>query len=132
MNTFSPLDLVRAHRWSNAFFTTYALSLSCFEAVILDALVRQEVERTLVLADVAGVGAAVAEYGSRCAGRMYEIEPAVVEHGCFHPKFAALTSSTEACLVIGSGNLTFRRWGSNLECLEHLHANFAAEKLRPA
>lgn len=65
MKTFSALDLIQAHRWSNAFFTTYALSLSFFEAVVLDGLVRQNVERTLILADVTGVSAAVAEYGSR-------------------------------------------------------------------
>ena len=127
MRTFSALDLIQAHEWSNAFFTTYALSLSFFEAVILDGLVRQNVERTLVLADVVGVSAAVAEYGSRCAGRVYEIEPVVVERGCFHPKFMALTSSTEAHLVVGSGNLTFGGWGANLECVEHLHPGVASE-----
>jgi hypothetical protein len=127
MNTFSPLDLIGAHQWSNSFFTTYALSLSFFEAVVLDALVRQNVERTLIMADVTGVSAAVAEYGSRCAGRVYEIEPVAVTHGCFHPKFMVLTSSTEAHLVVGSGNLTFGGWGSNLECIEHLHPGVAAE-----
>jgi hypothetical protein len=35
-----PLDLVSAHPWRRVAFTTYALSLSFFEAVILDALVR--------------------------------------------------------------------------------------------
>jgi hypothetical protein len=127
MNTFAPLDLIRAHQWSNSFFTTYSLSLSFFEAVVLDALVRQNVERTLILADVTGVRAAVAEYGSRCAGRVYEIEPVAVEHGCFHPKFLALTSPTEAHIVVSSGNLTFGGWGSNLECIEHLHPGVAAD-----
>ena len=36
----APLDLVSAHPWQRVTFTTYALSLSFFEAVILDALVR--------------------------------------------------------------------------------------------
>jgi len=36
----APLDLISAHPWRRAAFTTYALSLSFFEAVILDALVR--------------------------------------------------------------------------------------------
>jgi hypothetical protein len=127
MDTFSPLDLIRAHPWSHSFFTTYALSLSFFEAVVLDALVRQNVERTLILADIDGVRTAVAEYGSRCAGRVYEVEPVAVDHGCFHPKLMALTSATEAHLVVGSGNLTFGGWGSNLECVEHLHPGVAGD-----
>src|SRR5580698_9125726 len=105
METFSTLDLIGAHDWSQSFFTTYALSLSFFESVVLDVLVRQNVERTLILADVNGVRAAVDEYGSRCAGRVYEVEPVAVERGCFHPKLLALTSPTEARLVVGSGNL---------------------------
>jgi hypothetical protein len=127
MDTFTPLELIRAHPWSHSFFTTYALSLSFFEAVVLDALVRQNVERTVILADVDGVRAALAEYGSRCAGRVYEVEPVAVAHGCFHAKLMALTSSTEAHLVVGSGNLTFGGWGSNLECVEHLHPGIAGD-----
>jgi hypothetical protein len=127
MDTFTPLELIRAHPWSHSFFTTYALSLSFFEAVVLDALVRQNVERTVILADVDGVRAALAEYGSRFAGRVYEVEPVAVAHGCFHPKLMALTSSTEAHLVVGSGNLTFGGWGSNLECVEHLHPGIAGD-----
>jgi hypothetical protein len=38
--TLAPLDLMSAHPWAPAAFTTYALSLSFFEAVLLDALVR--------------------------------------------------------------------------------------------
>jgi hypothetical protein len=126
MNSFSSLELIRAHQWTGAFFTTYALSLSFFEAVVLDALVRQGVERILIMADVTGVSAAVSEEGVRSAGRAYQVEPVAVSGGCFHPKMLVLTSSTEAHLVISSGNLTFGGWGSNLECVEHLHAGVSA------
>ena len=34
-------DLVGAAQWTTATFTTYALSLSFFEAVVLDLLVRR-------------------------------------------------------------------------------------------
>jgi hypothetical protein len=51
MNVLSPLDLIRANQWSQSFFATYAVSMSFFKAVVLDALVRQNVERTLILAD---------------------------------------------------------------------------------
>ena len=132
MDTFPPLDLIRAHPWTHSLFTTYALSLSFFEAVVLDAFVRQNVERTLILADIDGVRAAIAEYGSRCAGRVYEVEPVAVDDGCFHPKLMALTSPTEAHLVVGSGNLTFGGWGSNLECVEHLHPGVAGDAFHDA
>jgi hypothetical protein len=37
---FAPLELISAHPWRRVAFTTYALSLSFFEAVMLDAHVR--------------------------------------------------------------------------------------------
>jgi hypothetical protein len=48
----APLELVSAHPWRRVVFTTYALSLSFFEAVILDALVRGGGRESLILADV--------------------------------------------------------------------------------
>ena len=129
MNSLSSLELIRSHEWTRSFFTTYALSLSFFEAVVLDALVRQGVEQALIMADVTGVAAALSEEGVRSAGRAYQVEPVAVSHGCFHPKLVVLTSPTEAHLLISSGNLTFGGWGSNLECVEHLHAGVSAEAL---
>jgi hypothetical protein len=127
MRVFSSLDLIQAHQWSSSFFTTYALSLSFFEAVVLDSLVRQGVEDNLILADVEGVRGAMAEHGARNVGRTYDVEPVAVEHGCFHPKLMVLISPTEAHVVIGSGNLTFGGWGTNFECVEHLHPAFAGD-----
>jgi hypothetical protein len=132
MNSFSSLELIRSHGWTRSFFTTYALSLSFFEAVVLDALVRQGVEQTLIMADVAGVAAALSEEGVRSAGRAYQVEPVAVSHGCFHAKLVVLTSQAESHLLIGSGNLTFGGWGSNLECVEHLHPGVSAEALNDA
>lgn len=132
MRNFSPLELIRSHGWSSAFFTTYSLSLAYFEAVILDALVRQNVRQNFILADVVGVRAALSEHGARFAGRSYQVEPVAVEHGCFHAKMMALTAPDEAHLVIGSGNITVGGWGSNLECIEHLHAGFAADAFEDA
>jgi hypothetical protein len=105
-------------------FTTYALSLSFFEAVVQDALIRGN-EGTpcqcIVIADVEGVRNAISEQGARGVGREYQVEPVEVEGGpVFHPKIVALTSPTQSHLVIGSGNLTFGGWGGNLEAFEHL------------
>jgi hypothetical protein len=72
------------------------------------------------------------ELGAQSVGRAYEIEPVSVIGGCFHPKLLSVTSKDDAHLVIGSGNLTFGGWGSNLECVEHLHPSFAADAFTDA
>src|SRR5262245_50883754 len=72
---FAPLDLISAHPWRRAAFTTYALSLSFFEAVILDALVRGGGREAVILADVDGVRVALGEQGARRVGKDYDVEP---------------------------------------------------------
>jgi hypothetical protein len=124
---FTPTDLVRSSAWDRLLFTTYALSLSFFEAVILDQILRSQSGEALVLADVDGVRAALSEYGARVVGREYQLEPIRVNTGYFHPKLMTLLGKNDAHLVIGSGNLTFGGWGLNLECAEHLHYSFAAD-----
>lgn len=126
MSALSQLDLIQSHRWSRLLFTTYALSLSFFEAVILDRVLRQQIRSCTVLADVSGIRASMDEIGSTSAGKTYDLEPVAVKNGCFHPKLLALLSGDEVALAITSGNLTFGGWGSNLECIEYLHPSFAS------
>ena len=38
--SLAPLDLVSVDAWHRVTFTTYALSLSFFEAIVLDRLIR--------------------------------------------------------------------------------------------
>ncbi|CCW17293.1 hypothetical protein EBBID32_16320 [Sphingobium indicum BiD32] len=124
----NPLDLISAAPWKRAVFTTYALSLSFFEAVLLDALLRGGGRNALILADPEGVRAGLSEEGARRVGRDYEIEPvACGNHGVFHAKVGALFAEDDAHLLVGSGNLTFAGWGGNLELVEHLHPSFAAD-----
>lgn len=124
----NPSDLVSAAPWTRVAFTTYALSLSFFEAVILDALLRGGGRNTLILSDPEGVRAGLSEEGARRVGRDYEIEPvACLNRGLFHPKIGVFLQSDDAHLLIGSGNLTFSGWGGNLEQIEHLHPSFAAD-----
>ena len=126
-----PVDLVEAHPWQSVVFTTYALSLSFFEAVILDALVRGGgASQALVLADVDGVRASISEQGAHRVGKEYEVEPIAVTSGVFHPKVSVFISTDECHVLVGSGNLTFGGWGSNCEVLEHLHAGFAVDAIR--
>lgn len=122
-------DLIASHTWQKAYFTTYALSLSFFEAVILDALVRGNSGGALILADVNGVRASLSERGAQRVGKDYDIEPVAVDGGVFHPKISVLLSTTECHVLVGSGNLTFGGWGANCEILEHLHPSFAADAI---
>jgi len=124
----NPLDLISAAPWKRAAFTTYALSLSFFEAVLLDALLRGGSRNALILADPEGVRAGLSEEGARRVGRDYEIEAvACANQGVFHAKVGALFGDDDAHLLVGSGNLTFAGWGGNLELVEHLHPSFAAD-----
>lgn len=128
----SPLELIAAHPWRRTAFTTYALSLAFFEAVVLDALVRGGAREATIFADVDGVRAALCEEGARRAGRDYEVEPVKVSRGVFHPKVTVLTGEDQSHLLVGSGNLTFGGWGANLEVIEHLHPSFAADAFEDA
>jgi hypothetical protein len=104
----TPRWIIGAHPWQKAIFTTYSLSLSFFEAVILDQLVRGGGRSALILSDVDGVRGALSEHGARRAGKEYDIEPIAVSAGVFHPKITALVGQGECHLIVGSGNLTSR------------------------
>lgn len=124
----NPVDLISSAPWTRVVFSTYALSLSFFEAVILDALLRGRARGALILSDLEGVRAALSEEGARRVGRDYEIAPVVCNRpGVFHPKVSVLANEVEVHLLVGSGNLTFSGWGGNLEVIEHLHPSFAAD-----
>lgn len=122
-----PLEVVAAAPWQRVIFTTYALSLSFFEAVVLDRLVRGGGRNALILADPEGIRFGLSEQGACRAGREYELEPVACRTGAFHPKISAFLGAEDAHLLISSGNLTFGGWGMNLETIEHLHPSFAAE-----
>jgi hypothetical protein len=128
----SPLDLIEAHPWRSAVFTTYSLSLSFFEALVLDRLVRGGGRGAFILSDLDGVRGALSEQGARRAGREYDVEPVSVHTGVFHPKLTVLIGEGDCHLLVGSGNLTFGGWGGNLEVFEHVHAGFAVDAIRDA
>lgn len=127
-----PLDLVSAAPWRSVSFTTFALSLSFFEAVVLDRLIRGGGQSALILADPEGIRSGLSEEGARRAGRDYEIEPIECRTGVFHPKLSVFEAPDDLHLLVGSGNLTFGGWGGNLEVTEHLHPSFAADAIDDA
>lgn len=126
----SPLAVSSAAPWSRVVFTTYALSLTFFETVVLDALTRARAREVTILSDLEGVRCSLGEKGVRGAGRDYQLEPVAVSGGVFHPKISAFVADDDAMLIVGSGNLTFGGWAGNLEVVEHLHPSFAASAFR--
>lgn len=125
----NPLDLISGAPWRSVAFTTYALSLAFFEAVILDRLIRGGGRQALILADPEGVRSGLSEEGARRAGRDYNIEPVACTTGVFHPKMSVFASDDDTHILVGSGNLTFGGWGGNMEVVEHLHPSFAADAI---
>jgi len=128
----NPIELVSAGPWRQAVFTTYALSLAFFEAVILDRLVRGGARQATIFADPEGIRAALQEQGARGTGRDYELEALACTTGAFHAKVSSFVSDDDCHLLVGSGNLTFGGWGGNLELFVHLHPSFAADAFHDA
>src|SRR5438477_9582121 len=94
--TLAPHHLVSAHDWQRVTFTTYALSLSFFEAVILDALIRGGAREALILADVHGIRASLSEQGAQRVGKDYNVEPVSVSSSyAFHPKISVLSDEDD-------------------------------------
>lgn len=122
-NSIAPLDLIAAHAWRRATFTTYSFSASFAEAVLIEALMRQGVTEITILTDPLGYRMALRERGAVRIGREYVVHPVAVRQGCFHPKLMVLEADDATHVTVGSGNLTFGGWSANLECVEHLHAN---------
>ena len=83
MNSCAPPTSSPRIDWERVTFTTYALSLSFFEAVILDALIRGGARQALILADVEGVRASLSEQGAQRVGKDYDVEPVAVSSGRF-------------------------------------------------
>ena len=118
---FAPRDLLLAQRWSSLLFTTYSLSLSFLESVVVSAVARSYRGLT-VLTDIEGYRASLADAGAVGAGRNYDVVPIEVKpHGVFHPKVGVLIDDEGTIrATVGSGNLTFGGWGYNTEVLEVL------------
>lgn len=119
---FGPRDLLLAQRWSSLLFTTYSLSLSFVESVVVSAVAR-DYRGLTVLADIEGYRASLADVGAAGAGRNYNIVPVEAQpSGVFHPKIGIFTDADGIVrATVGSGNLTFGGWGYNTELVEVLN-----------
>jgi HKD family nuclease len=112
------LDVVEGGKWNKALFTTYALSLSFFESILLRALRQVGCQEIWVISDVQGYKASLIERRSHSIGHDYRLIPIRLGKGVFHPKCIYLAGPDEDVIAIGSGNLTFGGFGRNLEVLE--------------
>lgn len=115
----SPLSAISGRSWDSAVFTTYALSLSFVEAMLLPALDTAKCRDVSILVDAHGYRDSLAEQLLSRAGHRYRIIPIQgIEQGIFHPKVALLSHPEEDLLLVGSGNLTYGGWGGNWELVE--------------
>jgi len=85
------------------------LSLSFFEAVILDALIRAGGREALILADVDGVRASLSERGAQRVGKDYEVEPVSVSKGVRTKPLAAADAAECVLRGISSGSFGHRK-----------------------
>lgn len=118
--TSSLSDVLAGQRWEKALFTTYSLSLTFFESIVLRTLHEVECREIWVVADVEGYRSSLMERGSHGVGYEYHLVPIGLRNGVFHPKCCYLAGPDNDLLVVGSGNLTFGGFGRNLEVIEVL------------
>lgn len=116
----SVLDVIDGGKWERALFTTYALSLSFFESILLRSLRRVGCQETWVITDVQGYRDSLIERRSQGVGQEFRLVPVSLKEGVFHPKCIYLAGGTFDVLLVGSGNLTFGGFGRNLEVIEVL------------
>jgi hypothetical protein len=113
-----PKEVLASRRWRSAFFTTYTLSLTFFETIVLRALRQQGCENVWVLVDGAGYRTSLMERRSPRIGQEYHLVPVTLPAGVFHPKVWYLAGDDGDVLCVGSGNLTFGGIGRNVEVME--------------
>ena len=117
----APIELLGGEPWTSAFFTTYALSLTFFEAVVLRELRRVGCEEIWIFVDADGYRTSLAERRAFRVGQEYRVIPIAMPKGVFHPKCTFLASAKTELLLVGSGNITFGGFGRNLEVMDVIY-----------
>src|SRR5665213_2374000 len=99
-----PIDILASGPWRSATFTTFALSLSFFESVVLRQLRTARCREVTVFVDPFGYRNSLIERQLIGAGCSYRLIPVAAPDGAFHLKFCYLQSEVRAdgdCLLIG-------------------------------
>lgn len=117
--TVAPHDIIANGEWDCVLFTTYALSLSFFEAHLLrQGLKKNGCREIWIIADAEGYAQSLAERQAHNVGQDYRLIPVGLPKGVFHPKCIYLHGANRDVLIVGSGNLTFGGFGNNVEVAE--------------
>lgn len=117
------MNLIKSVKPKAALFTTFTISLSFVDAVLLPVLRQVGCRDIFILVDSAQAELSLEEAGSPYAGRHYWLAQVVPPGGgCFHPKVAYLTGPNGDVLAVGSGNLTQTGQSGQLECLDAVDA----------
>jgi hypothetical protein len=117
------VSLIKSVKPKAALFTTFTVSLSFVDAVLLPVLRQVGCRDIFILVDSAQAELSLEEAGSPYAGRHYWLAQVVPPGGgCFHPKVAYLTGPNGDVLAVGSGNLTQTGQSGQLECLDAVDA----------
>jgi HKD family nuclease len=124
------LDVIKGGKWNKALFTTYALSLSFFESILLRALRQIGCQEVWIISDLQGYKASLIERRSNAIGHDYRLIPVRLRKGIFHPKCLYFAGPDEDAIAVGSGNLTFGGFGRNLEVLEVFSSRQTPELFR--
>jgi hypothetical protein len=119
METKNLVQLIREIKPRTALFTTYTLSLSFFESVLLPVLRQVGCHDIAILVDANEAVLSLAEAHVHYAGRRYWLAPVVAPGGgVFHPKLTYLAGAETDVLAVGSGNLTLPGQSTQLETLD--------------
>lgn len=123
-------EVLEGQRWRKALFTTYTLSLTFFESIILRALRAANCDDIWVVTDADGYRSSLMERGASGVGYEYHLVPIGLRKGVFHPKCCYLVGEDADLLLVGSGNLTFGGFGRNLEVLDCLSSQLHQQCFR--
>ncbi len=125
------VQLIREVKPQTVLFTTYTLSLSFFEAVLLPVLRQVGCRSISILVDANEAVVSLAEAHVKYAGRRYWLAPVVAPGGgVFHPKVSYLNGADVDVLAIGSGNLTLPGQSGQLETLDVVSSGTSPEVFR--
>lgn len=113
------LGAIKTVKPKTALFTTFTVSLSFIDAVLLPQLRQLGCKDIFVLVDANQASRSLAESSSQYAGRQYWVAPVLAPGGgCFHPKLSYLRGEDQDIMAVGSGNLTHPGQSSQLETLD--------------
>jgi hypothetical protein len=120
----TPTEIITSKSWDKVLFTSYVISLSFYETQLHRfGLARNNCRDIRIVCDKDGYQFSLGERQTRGIGNEYQVTPALLPQGIFHPKMTWLSSEEIDIVLIGSGNLTFGGFGKNVECMDIIRSD---------